>query len=211
MRRDTLARYAVLGVVLGVAANFRSDALGIGVFLALGIWRMRGKIDLATLTRIAIVAAVTFILLIPFGLIQKNFKPIGRFQITSPGMGQNLWEAYGETPNPHGATVSDAAVDQMLQKAGYHIHLPDGEAYLKRLWLQAALRDPGWFLWSVRHRFKTVLDYWQLAARPPFVPSIGGSSIQRFLTRGTNRVLAWLAVGLFACGVVGAIPTASAS
>jgi hypothetical protein len=203
VRRDRLAGYAVLGVVLGVAANFRSDALGIGVFLAFGIWRSRGKLNLATLTRIAIVAAVTFVLLIPFGLIQKNFKPIGRFQITSPGMGQNLWEAYGETPNPHGATVSDAAVDQMLQKAGYHIHLPDGEAYLKRLWLQAALRDPGWFLWSIRHRFITVLGHWQLASRSPFVPWNGESSIQRFLTRGTNRILAWLAVGLFACGVVG--------
>lgn len=74
-------------------------------------------------------ATVTFVLLIPFGLIQKNRKPIGRFQITSPGMGQNLWVACGETHNPHGATVSDADVNQMLQKTGYHIHLADGEAY----------------------------------------------------------------------------------
>lgn len=203
VRRDTLARYAVLGLVLGVAANLRSDALGIGVFLAFGIWRSRRKMDLATLTRIAIVAAVAFVLLIPFGLIQKNFKPIGRFQITSSGMGQNLWEAYGETPNPHGAIVSDAAVDELVQKAGYHLHTPDGEAYLKKLWLQAALRDPGWFLWSVAHRSKSVLGVWRLAARSPFDPSIDESLIQRFLTRGTNRVLAWLTAALFACGIAG--------
>lgn len=202
VRRDTLARYAALGVVLGVAANLRGDALGIGVFLALGIWRWRGRLDAGTLARIAIVAAVTLLLLSPYGLIQKNFKPIGRFQITTPVLGKNLWEAYGETPNPHGAILSDGAVDEMLQKAGHHIHLPDGEAYLKKLWLKAAIRDPGWFLWSIRHRSWTLLGYWQVGARPPYVPSSGGRSILSFLTRGTNRVLAWLAVGLLACGIV---------
>jgi hypothetical protein len=207
VRRDRLIGYAVLGIVLGLAANLRSDALGIGVLLALGFWRWRRRLDRVTLSRVGIIASVAFVLLIPYGLIQLNYRPIGRFQVTTPGLGVSLWESYGETPNPHGAVLSDAAVDEMLfQKTGRHVDLlPEGEALLKKLWLQAALRDPGWFLWSVRHRCGTLLSYWREGVEPPFVAPAGSSAARRSLTQAFNTGLAALAVGVFACGIV-AIP-----
>jgi hypothetical protein len=203
-RRDRLAAYAALGLVLGLAANLRSDVLGIGIFLALGTWRWRRRLDRGTLSRVGIMASMAFVLLIPYGLIQRNYKPIGRFQVTTPGLGVSLWESYGETPNPHGAVLSDAAVEEMLfQKTGRHIDLlPEGEALLKKLWLQAALRDPGWFLWSLSHRCGTLLSYWRAGVEPPFVASVGSSAAQRLLTQAFNAGFAPVAVGVLACGIV---------
>jgi hypothetical protein len=203
-RRDRPAGYAVLGIVLGLAANLRSDTLGVGVLLALGIWRWRRRLDLGTIARVGIMASAAFVLLIPYGLIQRNYWPIGRFQVTTPALGVSLWESYGETPNPHGAVLSDAAVDEMLfQKTGRHVDLlPEGEALLKKLWLQAALRDPGWFLWSVRHRCATLLSYWRAGVEPPFVTSAGSSNTRRPLTQAFNAGFVPLAVGVLACGIV---------
>ena len=207
VRRDRLAAYAVLGLVLGVAANLRSDVLGIGILLALGIWRWRRRLDIGTLSRIGIIAFVAFVLLIPYGLIQRNYRPIGHFQVTTPGLGVSLWESYGETPNPHGAILSDAAVDEMLfHMTGRHIDLlPEGEALLKKLWLRAARRDPGWFLWSVWHRCGTLLSYWREGVEPPFVASARSSAARRSLTQAFNAGFAAVAFGVFACGIV-AIP-----
>lgn len=206
-RRDRLGGYAVLGVVLGLAANLRSDALGIGFFLALGIWRWRKKLDFGTLSRVGIMASVAFVLLIPFGLIQLNFKPIGRFNVTTLSLGQNLWEAYGETPNPHGAVLSDTAVDDMLVLiTGRHmIHVPEGEAVLEKLWLRAALRDPVWFLWSVWNRCQTLLSCWRAAVEPPFVTSAGSGAAPTGLTRAFNDGFGPLAAGVMACGIVTAL------
>jgi hypothetical protein len=203
-RRDRLAGYAALGIVLGLAANLRSDALGIGVFLALGIWRWRRRLDLGTLSRVGIMASAAFVLLIPYGLIQLNFKPIGRFQVTTPALGVSLWESYGETPNPHGAVLSDAAVDEMLfQMTGRRVDLrPEGEALLKKLWLQAAMRAPGWFLWSVSNRCGTILSYWRAGVEPPFVASTRSSGARRLLIQAFNDGVANLAVGVLACGIV---------
>jgi hypothetical protein len=206
-RRDKLATYAVLGVVLGLAANLRSDALGIGVFLALGIWRWRRRLDLGTLSRIGIMAFVAFLLLIPYGLIQRNFKPIGRFRVTTLALGQSLWMAYGETPNPHGAVVSDVGIAEMLYyKTGRYMNqLLDGEAVLKKLWLRAAMRDPGWFLWSVSNRCGRLLSHWRAGVEPPFVASARSSSAYRLLIQSFNDVVATLIVCVMACGIVAII------
>jgi hypothetical protein len=203
LRRDRLAGFAVLGILLGLAANLRSDTLGIGVFLALGIWRWRRRLDRGTLARIGIMALAAFVLLIPYGLIQRNYEPIGRFQVTTPALGVSLWESYGETPNPHGAVLSDAAVDEMLfRMTGRRVDLkPEGEALLKKLWLRAALRDPGWFLWSVRHRCATLLSYWRAGVEPPFVASDRSSAARKLLTRAFHAGFAPLAVGVLACGI----------
>ena len=203
IRRDRLKEYLVLGLVLGVGANFRSDVLGMAPFLALGIWRFRRKLDPGTIARVAAVGLIAFSFLIPYGLIQKNFKPVGRFQITTPGLGQNLWEGYGETPNPHGAILSDDAVDEMLTRAGRHIHLPDGEAYLKEKWARAALREPRWFLWSVGHREKVLLGYWREGAKMGFAPLADSkrSPWRGFLIQGAQKAFSLLVVILFACGI----------
>jgi hypothetical protein len=149
-------------------------------------------------------AFAAFVLLIPYGLIQRNFKPIGRFQMTTPGLGVSLWESYGETPNPHGAVLSDAAVDEMLfQMTGRHVDLlPEGEALLKKLWLRAALRDPGWFLWSIRHRCATLLSYWREGVKPPYLVTVRSRSAQRLLTQAFDAGFTPLAVGVLACGIV---------
>jgi hypothetical protein len=83
--------------------------------------------------------------------------------------------------------------------------LPEGEALLKKLWLRAALRDPGWFLWSVRHRCGTLLSYWREGVKPPFVAFPGSGAARRSLTRAFNAGCAALALGVFAC-VLAAIP-----
>lgn len=203
-RRDQPRRYLVLGMVLGVAANFRSDVLAVAPFLALGTWRFRNKLDTGTVARVLAIAVVAFALLIPYGLIQKNFKPIGQFQITAPALGQSLWFSLGETPNPYGATVSDAAIDQMLAKAGRHIFLPDGESYLKNAWLRAAVREPGWFVRSVAHREGVLLGYWRVGAKAPFlpVPYASPAAWQRILVKGATRTLSLIVLGLFVCGVL---------
>ncbi len=208
-RRDRLGGYAVLGAVLGVAANLRSDILGVGIFLALGIWRWRKRLDLGTLARVGTMAAVAFVFLIPYGLIQLNYKPIGRFQVTTPALGVSLWESYGETPNPHGAILSDAAVDEMLfQKTGRHVDLlPEGEALLKKLWLRAAMRDPTWFLWSISHRCRTLLSYWRAGIEPPFEASPSSSATRRLLTRTFNDAFVRLTVGVLAIGILAVLFT----
>jgi hypothetical protein len=76
---------------------------------------------------------------------------------------------------------------------------------LKKMWLQAALRDPGWFLWSVWHRCGTLLSYWREGVAPPFVASSRSSAAQRSLTQAFNADFAALVFGIFACGIV-AIP-----
>jgi hypothetical protein len=207
VRRDRLARYAVLGVVLGLATNLRSDALGVGVFLAIGIWRWRKTLDLGTVARVGTMAAVAFVLLIPYGLIQRNFKPIGRFQVTTMGLGWTLWLSYGETPNPHGAVLSDEAVDETLVfMTGRHLmQTPEGEALLKKLWLRAALRDPVWFLWSVWNRCETLLSFWRAGVDPPFVTSARSSAARKVLTQAFNDGFALLAAGVLACGIVTAV------
>ena len=207
VRRDRLKDYLALGLVLGVAANFRSDILGMAPFLALGIWRFRRKLDPGTIARVAAVGLVAFSFLIPYGLIQKNFKPVGRFQITTPGLGQNLWEGYGETPNPHGAILSDDAVDEMLTRVGRHIHLPDGEAYLKEKWARAALREPRWFLWSIGHREKVLLGYWREGAKMGFGPLADSkrSPWRGFLIKGAQKAFSLLVLVLFAFGITALI------
>ena len=206
-RRDRLARYAVLGVTVGLAANLRSDALGIGILLAFGIWRWRQKLDLGTLSRVGIMASAAFVLLIPYGLMQRHYKPFGRFHVTTPALGQSLWMAYGETPNPHGAVVSDVAVAEMLYyKTGrYRNQLPEGEAALKKLWLRAAIRDPRWFLWSVSNRCGRLLSYWQEGMKPPFVASTRSGSVYKLLMQCFDGIFATFIVGVLACGIVAVI------
>ena len=199
VRTDRLRRYLLLGVVIGLGANLRTDVLGMTPFLALGIWQARRRLDRGTFLRIGAIAAVSFLLLVPYGLIQKNYPRVARFRITTPGLGQNLWEAYGETPNPHGAVADDAAVDEMLTKHGLHIHLPDGEAYLKKEWLRAALRDPRWFAWSVWNRDKVLLGYWRDGAKIGFTVT-NESKFQHAVIGGLRRSfdLVFLAVLFFA-------------
>jgi hypothetical protein len=206
-RRDRLVAYAMLGLTLGLAANLRSDALGIGVLLAFGIWRYRRRLDLGTLSRVGIMASAAFVLLVPYGLIQLNFKPIGRFRVTTLALGQSLWMSYGETPNPHGAVVSDAAVAETLYyKTGRYMNqLPEGEAVLKKLWLRAALRDPGWFLWSVSNRCGRLLASWRAGVEPPFVTSARSSSAHRLFIQSFNDGVTALIVGVLACGIVAVI------
>jgi hypothetical protein len=91
----------------------------------------------------------------------------------------------------------------LFQKTGRHVDLlPEGEALLKKLWLRAAMRDPGWFLWSVSHRCWTLLSYWRAGAEPPFVASARSSPARGLLTRAFNDGVAPLAVGVLACGIV---------
>jgi hypothetical protein len=203
-RRDKPAAYAVLGLVLGLAANLRSDALGIGVFLALGIWRWRRRLDRGTLARVGIMAFAAFVLLIPYGLLQRNVKSIGRFHVTTLALGQSLWMAYGETPNPHGAVVSDAAVAEMLYyKTGRYINqLPEGEAVLRRLWLRAAVREPRWFLWSVSNRSGRLVASWRAAVEPPFTAPARSSSAYRHLIELFNGGVATLIAGVLSCAIV---------
>jgi hypothetical protein len=87
VRRDRLAGYAILGIALGLVANLRSDALGIGVFLALGIWRWRQRLDLGTLSRVGIMASAAFVLLITIRVDSAELQTDRPISGDDPGAG----------------------------------------------------------------------------------------------------------------------------
>lgn len=164
--RDRLPGYLLLGLLLGFVANFRSDILVASPFLAAGIWRARGVMNWGTLARIVSIAVTTFILLVPYGFIQK--RATGHFRIATPALGTNLWEALGETPNPHGAVLSDLEADILVQREGLRRLTPEGEAFLVRKWRAAVASDPGWFLDSVDGRIGRVARYLRALLEPGF-------------------------------------------
>ncbi len=175
--RDRLFRYLFAGILLGLAANFRTDFLGVAPLLALGIWRARGRLTLGTMQRVFIIALAAFALMTPYGLIQR--KATGEFRLSTRALGTSLWEALGETRNPHGAILSDAAVGEWLARNGLSMHTRPGEAFLLHQWWAAVQRDPAWFASSVLRRQIRVLEWTRAMIDPThsvFHPLAGGSA-----------------------------------
>jgi hypothetical protein len=182
--RDRLFPYAIAGLVIGLAANFRSDFLAVAPFFALGVWRARQTLDFKTLTRIGISALAVFVALVPYGIIQA--KGSGRFRFSTPALGSSLWEALGESPNPCGAITSDYETEVLLLKAGLTRLTPEGERYLMQRWRKCASRHPRWFLGSIISRQSRVLKYWEFSASTPTIPALSDAERMTFLTWRRN-------------------------
>ena len=154
LRTASVAWGAVAGLLFGAVLYFRSEFLLLGAFLPLFCLVMRTpRPDLRSLTSLALLPLVAFVLLIPWAV--SYHKQTGRYSLTASQKGIVAFISLGQLPgNPWGAEYTDEYAFAYLEQRG--IGLPRysdrGDRVLFQEYKRRVAEHPGAFakkvLWN---------------------------------------------------------------